>query len=322
MNIQDQYEQGVNGWVPDHQEIERIATTHSAAVSESVITALPTANEDTLLYQPLLKVHPTWRRGAQGIGDCVSWGYELACTMLMAIKSVTDGDQFLGEAATEPIYGGSRVEARGGRLGGYSDGSYGAAAAKWVNEWGVLVRSDYSKQTGNPEHNLTSYDKGKAKSWGNYGCGGQRDERGNGPLDQIARQHPVQAFSLVTDFESAAKAIMNGYPVPVCSGQGFNSTRDADGFCRPQGSWAHCMLFGGVRFGARPGLLLFQSWGHSTNGPRWPLDMPDSVAFCSWWVDVDVVNRMLRQRDSFALSHFKGFPPQKANWKKAFSTWN
>lgn len=320
--MQELYEGGLKGWVPDHNEIERIAQSHPASMQESVFTALPAANEDTLLYQPLLKVHPTWRRNAQGIGDCVSWGYELGCTMLMAIQSVTKGEQFLGEAATEPIYGGSRVEARGGRLGGYSDGSYGAAAVKWVNEWGVLLRQDYSTTTGNAEHNLQRYDKSKAKAWGNYGCGGQRDERGSGPLDQIARQHPVQSFSMITDFDTAAKAIQNGYPVPVCSGQGFSSQRDADGFCRPQGSWAHCMLFAGVRFGNRPGLLCFNSWGHSVNGPRWPDHMPDSVAACAWWVDAATATRMLRGRDSFALSQFKGFPPQKLNWAKASATWN
>ena len=234
----------------------------------------------------------------------------------MAVDIVLRGqaEQWKGEAATESIYGGARVEASGVRRGGWGDGSYGGAAAKWVRKWGVLLRADYSKKTGNDEHDLRRYSSKKAKDWGNYGCGGQRDDTGDGPLDKIAREHPVKTTSLVVNFEEAAAAISNGYPVPVCSGQGFSSSRDNDGFCRARGSWSHCMLFWGVRFGRRPGLLCANSWGHSVDGTRWPKKMPDSVAACSWWVDADVATRMLRGQDSFAMSGFEGFKRRQVDW--------
>lgn len=323
MDLSQAYTSGnFKGWEPDKPAIEAFVAAQPIPEFGAVMRSFGSERRDTLLYEPLLKLHPTWRRGAQGIGDCVSWGWELACTMLMAIQTIQKGDEWRGEAATEPIYGGSRVEARGGRLGGWGDGSYGAAAAKWIKEWGVLLRQDYSAQTGNPEHDLSTYSSKKAKNWGNYGCGGERDARGAGPLDGLAREHPVQTVSLVSSFEEAAAAIMNGYPVPVCSGQGFTSTRDADGFCRAAGSWAHCMLFAGVRFGARPGLLCFNSWGRSVSGPFWPELAPEAqaVTHCSWWVDAAVCDRMLRQRDSFAVSNFQGFPAQDLDWQRAFAS--
>lgn len=312
------------GWTPNPPGVEAWIN-HPANPHPLFGLAAPQLLDDTpretLLYEPLLKLHPAWKRGAQGIGDCVSWGYELGCSMLMAVEIVMHGqaESWQGEVATEPIYGGSRVEARGGRLGGWSDGSYGAAAARWVQEWGVLLRHDHSTITGNPEHDLRQYDKQRAKQWGHYGCGGSRDDRGRGPLDELARKHPVQTTSLVSTFEEAAAAIQNGYPVPVCSGQGFSSTRDAAGFCRPQGSWAHCMLLAGVRYGSRPGLLCFNSWGRSVSGPFYPSSAPVAVTHCSWWIDAAVCDRMLRQRDSFALSNFLGFPPQNLDWSRAFS---
>jgi hypothetical protein len=110
--------------------------------------------------------------------------------------------------------------------------------------------------------------------------------------------------ALVKTFDEAAAAIASGYPVPVCSGQGFSSTRDKDGFSRASGSWSHCMCFNSVRFDRR-GLLCQNSWGPDwIKGPKWPEDQPDG----SFWVDEATVNRMLRGEDSFAVSAYEGFP--------------
>jgi len=165
-----------------------------------------------------------------------------------------------------------------------------------VRDWGVLYRQNYS-----PLVDLSTYSSKRAKDWGNYGCGGQGD---NGKLDTIAKDHPIKDVALVTTFEEAAAAISSGYPVPVCSGQGFSSTRDGEGFARASGSWAHCMCFIGVRWD-RPGLLCMNSWGTTwINGPKWPDDQPDG----SFWVEKSVVNRMLSGEDSFAVSGLTGFP--------------
>jgi hypothetical protein len=255
-----------------------------------------------LLYRSLYKAYAAnnggkqWTVGAQGIGDCVSWGWAHAADIHLAVMWELGDSAEWSPAATEAIYGGSRVEAIGATRGGWSDGSYGGAAAKWVSKWGVVFRRPYDTA------DLTVYDSRRAKDWGNYGCGGQGD---NGLLDKIAQEHPIKHVVLVRNFEEAAAAIASGYPVAVCSGQGFSSARDKDGFAAARGSWAHCMCFIGVRYEPKPGLLCLNSWGPRwIEGPKWPEDQPDG----SFWVDADVATRMLRGEDSFAVSGYEGFP--------------
>ena len=204
------------------------------------------------------------------------------------------------------MYGGSRVEARGrsgdgsSPVGGWSDGSYGAAAARWVRDWGVV----YREQVGG--HDLLTYSPDRAKQWGAYGNGGKGD---GGKLDTIAKKHPAQNVAMVKTFAEAAAAIEAGFPVAVCSMQGFASVRDQHGYAAASGSWAHCMCFVAVRY-AKNGspddaLLCLNSWGPRwISGPRWPDDMPEG----SFWVRRTIVERMLgSQPDSYAVGSVAGF---------------
>ena len=187
------------GWVPDWDTIGKDRSLCGSLVGEAP-HLVGSDKKDTFLWLPLLEVKPNWRRGSQGIGDCVSWGAELAATILMAIQHVHGGDRFTEEAATEAIYGGCRVEARNKKTGGWSDGAFGSAAAKWLRDWGVLLRKDYSVITGNAEHDLRKYNKTKAKQWGNYGCGGAKDGKA---LDEIARKMPIEQVVAVDTLDEA-----------------------------------------------------------------------------------------------------------------------
>jgi hypothetical protein len=257
--------------------------------------------KDTFLYRSACKAHQVlygqpWVVGRQGIGDCVSWGFSHA----VWLAQCTDWET--GRLAnpppfpcTESLYGGSRVEARGKKTAGYSDGSYGGAAAKWLRDWGVIYRHKYEG------HDLTSYSADRAKDWGNWGNGGRDD---NGKLDAVAKTHPAKHVALVRNFREAAAAIESGFPVAVCSGYSFSTTRDAQGFSArtPQG-WGHCMALVAVRYD-RPGLLCLNSWGPSwVSGPRWPEDMPDG----SFWIDEKHIDGMLAGEDSFAVGSVDGF---------------
>lgn len=311
------------GWSPNPAATAAyVGSLPEPTIAQTLLAGAPQERKDAFLWLPLMSVKPDWKRGAQGIGDCVSWGAELAATMLMAIQAVVHGDAWEAEAATEPIYGGGRVEANGGRLAGYGDGSYGAAAAKWVRNWGVLLRQDYSAVTGNPDHDLRFYSKDRAKSWGNFGCGGQRDERGNGPLDLLARKHPVKATSLVENAEQLDAALQSGYPVTVASNVGFGRmARDSNGIVRASGNWSHQMMFGGVKWlGINRLFRLFNSWGKSASGPD-PDIVHQAVSDCSWWVTDEDANRMLRQGDSFAFSDIVGFPPRVLDFQKSSANW-
>jgi hypothetical protein len=267
---------------------------------------------DTFLYRAAYKAHAAlygrpWVVERQGIGDCTSWGWAHGVWVAQCVDWET------GRLAnpppfpsTEAIYGGSRVEARGrpgdGRsaVGGWSDGSYGAAAARWVKDWGIVYREEVGG------HDLRVYSADRAKKWGAYGCGGQGD---GGKLDAIAKRHPAQHVAMVKTFAEAAAAIEAGFPIPVCSLVGFESVRDQQAYARASGQWAHCMVFVAVRY-AKNGspedaLLCLNSWGPRwISGPKWPADMPEG----SFWVRRSTVDRMLgSQPDSFAVGSVAGF---------------
>lgn len=267
---------------------------------------------DTFLYRAANKSHQAlyhrpWVVERQGIGDCVSWGWAHGIYIAQAVDWET-GRLAAPPAfpSTESIYGGSRVEARGrsgdgdSPVGGWSDGSYGAAAARFVRDWGVVYRESVAG------HDLRAYSADRAKSWGAYGCGGKGD---GGKLDAVAKRHPATHVAMVKTWAEAAAAIEAGFPIPACSLQGFASTRDQHGYAAAQGTWAHCMVFVAVRYekngSPSDALLCLNSWGPKwISGPKWPDDMPEG----SFWVDRQVVERMLgNQPDSYAVGSITGF---------------
>lgn len=299
-------------WADDDEEWQ-LHTTRPDFVLD--YAAMARDQDPIILAEALIETMPRWRRGRQGIGDCVSWGWEMVATCAAAWQSLNEpGTRFRGEYATEPIYGGSRVEARGRRTGGWSDGSYGGAAAKWSTDWGCLLRADLSA-VGSAEYDLRQYDSQKAKNWGHYGCGGKNDAS---KLDQAAKDYPLGHCVLVTNFDDAALAIANGYPIAVCSMYGFGS-RGRDGFAPHRGSWAHCMCFVGVRFD-QPGLLCMNSWGNSwgTKDPHAYVDHPE-LQKCTAWVSARDVNGMLRGRDSFAGGRPAKLERKPIQWEGLFT---
>jgi hypothetical protein len=267
---------------------------------------------DTFLYRSAYKAHlalygKPWVCERQGIGDCVSWGWAHGVWVAQCIDWETGRLPMPPPfPSTEAIYGGSRVEARGrsgdgtSPVGGWSDGSYGAAAARWVRDWGIVYRD----QVGG--HDLRVYSADRAKKWGAYGNGGQGD---GGKLDAIAKRHPATHVAMVTTWDEAAAAIEAGFPIPVASMQGFASVTDSHGYAAASGQWAHEMCFIGVRYqkngSPSDALLCLNSWGPKwiTYKGKFPDDQPDG----SFWVERKIVERMLAQKDSFAVGSVSGF---------------
>lgn len=261
------------------------------------------AGQIMLLHKVVERVANVFPIHDQAIGDCVSHGFALAVDILRCVKLLRGGNEGAwGDSkwvATEPLYACSRVEIGGGVMG-RDDGSTGAWAAQAVRDYGVLLRQKY--EAGGKTFDFTEYSGSLARQWGKRGAG-VPDE-----LEPISRTHEVREVTLVTSYTEARDAIYNGFPVVVCSQQGFGETRDKDGFAEPADSWAHCMCFIAVDDAAsRKGLLCMNSWGPDwITGPK-RLDQPHG----SFWVDAEVVEQMLRNDgnpDSFAISDFIGFP--------------
>jgi hypothetical protein len=254
-----------------------------------------------LLYPALLECHPTWQRGSQGnVGSCVGWGSALAVDFLQACDIVwrREPERWGGRTIESATYGFSRVEARGLAHNNGGDGSTGFHAAKGVREFGTLHYGiDYDGTV------FDGPSQARDREWGRFGVPDK--------LEPHAAKRKVREVTLVTNFMEAARAIANGYPCTVASGQGFSMSRDEQGFCRAGGTWWHLMCLAGLRWD-RPGLLCFNSWGRSnTTGKHWPADMPEEARVCSFWIDAEVIDRMLSGRDSYAYAGFSGFEPTR-----------
>lgn len=303
----------LTGYVPDPQGVERfLSTLPQPYFAQAGADAMAKASHrDTFLYRQMNQAHKArygtpFVVGRQGIGDCVSWG---AAHAVYCAESV---DWSLGKraeppllVATEPIYGGARVEARGKNgsgsspVGGYSDGATGWGAAKWLREWGVVYREEVAGT------DLTTYSSGRAKEYGAYGCGGQGD---GGRMDEEAKDHPCRHVVAVETWDELVAAITSGYPVTIASSVGFNSgNRNEQGYCRRSGVWMHQMCIVGVRFkengSPEDGALIMNSWGNYVGGGKWPADMPDG---CFWAYRKDVES-ILSQGDSYAIGSVDGF---------------
>jgi hypothetical protein len=220
---------------------------------------------------------------AQQIGDCVSFGHGHGNDLLQCIEIGLGEPVDYRETDTEFIYGASREVA--GILGN-SDGSYGAAAVKAMTTIGLVSREMLSADG--------VYSGDRAQEWGRTGP----------PHDVETKAAPYKLGSaaLVSTWDDLVAAITNGYPVTICTDQGFNLTRDSDGFCEAHGTWGHCMLIGAVRFD-RPGACIIQSWGPNMPSGPTVLGQPDF----SFWAEQKVIESILAEGDSWALSKAPAF---------------
>jgi hypothetical protein len=284
------------GWIDDPQAVrECIAEMDCRTFRETAaFAARRDGEEDVYLWESVRTVTgdilPARNQGS--VGSCVAFATASAIEFLSCWQ-IEEGDAAVyRDLAQEVIYGGSRVEIGGGRIRG--DGSIGAWAAKWAKDFGVAPRGIHGR------HDLRLYDEARCRD---YGRRGVPDD-----LELVAKEHPVRSVANIRSWEECRAAIRNGYPVLVCSSQGFTMDRDEEGFCNPRGRWYHAMAVVGVRGGTRPGGFLLNSWGPDAHrGPLFPSDAP------SWgfWVDADVLDRMLAQGDSWTFSRFVGFPPRQ-----------
>jgi hypothetical protein len=296
------------GYDPDPAGAEAFASTlPRPTLAQAGPDLVADGKTETHLWPALLQCSPGWKRGSQGmVGSCVGWGASLAVDLTGACDIVyrCEPEVWRGRTIESSLYGFSRVEARGKTVNNGGDGSTGFHAAKAIREFGCL---HYGVEYGS----VVIAESGKQdrdRSWGRNGVPNE--------LEPYAKERRCSEVTLAVDFEQAAAAIQNGYPVVVCSGQGFSMSRDADGFCKPGGTWWHCMAFAAVRWGKRPGLLCVNSWGDSnTVGKHYPENMPTAVRNCSFYVDADVCTRMLSGRDSYVYAGYSGFKrTQIPNW--------
>lgn len=306
------------GWVPDPaavaEALPRIAAAQSCPVSFAEahpVAADPDRAVCLWLAEDRVRGRrmPTWDQ--RQVGSCVSFGTGRAVNdLVMQLAAAGRIDAPATDVATEPIYGGSRIEVGGGRIRG--DGSVGAWAAEWLLKWGVILRGVYG-----PE-DLREYSEDRCRRYGSRGC---PDD-----LEPVARQRPVKAAAMAKTPQELWDAIGSGYPGQTCSIQGFATQRE-EGFLRPQGRWGHCMEVRGRVIARRNGrdvraFIEQNSWQRNwlsgdpyctdaVTGQR--IELPEGCFLIDW----DTMAGMLAEEDSFVFSAIDGFPkrePEELPW--------
>lgn len=282
------------GWQDKPEEVKKVLSTlEDPFFAQSARELMNSADDkkDGLLYLAHKKIFGKHLIAQQQpAGTCVSRGWSRACDHLQLRKMLKGAPIEFKMVSHSFIYGGSREI--GGDLS-WSDGSVGAWAAKCVNKWGICTREEIGDvPQGNDD---------LARQWAAKGVPQKYKD--------LAKDNLVTKVSMVRTAEEAKAALVNLFPISVCSNRGFTTTRDSKGFCRPSGVWNHCMEWSGYDDELKR-FLVEQSWGQMMpSGPLYK-DQPDN----SFWIDWDVADSMLRQEDSFVLYDLDAWMKDKIDW--------
>jgi hypothetical protein len=289
------------GWINDPAAVERIVREMAVpSFGDTPAGRAVLGDEDVFLYRNVRKAAGLDDRhypnvDQKQVGCCVGCGHKHGVDVLLANQIASGQAAEFKPVSVEVIYGGSRVEIGGGKIRG--DGSVGAWAVKFISTYGVVPM----ETVGGVD--LSTFDPNRARQYGANGV--------PKAVEAEARKYPVKGTAQVKNWGDVKKAIGQGYPVTICSNRGFTMTRDRDGFASPSGRWDHCMVCIGVRGGDRPGGFILNSWGDQAHtGGVYPADMP----VAGFWADADVIDGMVKQGDSFALSDAVGFPARQLPW--------
>lgn len=280
------------GW-HDSQEYRSEAELDFGYLNYEQVVASSAASDarNIDLTKYLEKCHgKDWELSQATCGSCVSFGYAIAVDILEAIDHVENGAELPPRTAPEPIYFSSRVDIGGNRLSG--QGSVGAWAAEAVKRIGVVPAGKYEGI------DLTTYDASRC-------CSRLSHQPLSDVLKNVAKKHTVKTYAKITTWDGLVTAITSGYPVPVCSNQGFSQQRDSNSISEARGSWGHCMCICGLNKDLDCALIV-NSWGKFFHN--------GSLNQGAFYARRPVVERMLRQDDTFAISDIEGWPRKKLDF--------
>lgn len=285
------------GWVDDPYAVElAMAELPEPMFCNAASVLKDSGKGKTVLLYPFVKqLTGTYNYQWQGTGDCVSWGAATAVDTVKATQIVLKKsfEEWKGFSAQEVIYGGSRVQIGKGRLG-RGQGSLGIWAARFVSEYGTLVKGKYD------QHDLRKYNTQRAIDWGYRGVP-------NDLLDDIS-EHPIQTVSRVDTVEEGRDSVANGFPVTIAGTRGFHKKRDVRGTVRVNrwDSWAHQMVITAVD-DVQGKFLVENSWPRGwITGPTY-LDQPED----SFWAYYEDIEFYFTKGDSWSYSDYLGYRRQE-----------
>ena len=204
-------------------------------------------------------------KNQSSIGSCVGHGGASAASFTSICDILLRGDP-----ERLPIQDGEPASVSGSacyglsRMAGNSLGSWQGSNGSWMTD--ALIKYGCPFEIKTDRYDISQYTVADAAQF-------QRQGVPAAILEDCAKAR-FGAYARVTEPEQAVAAAQNGFGMHICSGLGFSSRRDTDGFAGRSGSWAHCMQLGGAYvnyegFGRRParrGILIQNSWGDEWNG--------------------------------------------------------
>lgn len=251
-----------------------------------------------------------WPCPGQETGDCVGHGGKNAIFVLCGVECaleipdevtglfegwpvVSDRGEDNGVFAFEPIYG---DRGHGGQ------GASCDRLIQHVTSWGgAMLRQNYPEI----DLDLTDIKTSVAIGWGRS----QTPEN----VRAIAKQHQVRSATDCSGHEVVRDFVHNGFPIWVCSGYGWSSQRDENGYSKRSGSWSHSWIIMGYddrdvtkqKYGF-PLALYNHDWGIWNEGGRRILGTDIDIPEGSMWIDA----RLLDNCDCTAMAGFTGFRRQ------------
>lgn len=272
-------------------------------ISSPIVSMNGSKTSDSKVFCLEIEEDHSFIANGYDVHNCVSFAGKNSLEYLTCVEIALNGESQKFRKIFPPyFYGTSRVQI-GQRQLGNSDGSTGVWLQRATKDYGVLSAD---------ETNVPQYSGQIAKQWGYQG---PPDE-----FIQIGKQHLVKTTSQVLSSADVANAIYNGYPVVVCSNQGFNMQAGSDGFHSPgRDPWGHSMAIIGYEDHPQYGLyfIILNSWGDQhgrlkdfTSGA----DLPIGILR----VRGEIVDRMASEfQDTWAFSQYDGYPDQAAKLDKA-----
>jgi hypothetical protein len=280
----------ISGWVDLPDEVNAMEERFGVFSSVAPLLVGIGKGKIVCLHNSYTKIGISFLLRNQGnIGSCVGFGVAGAVDTLKAVE-IANGDRetFKNYTSEEMIYGGGR------KFGGYrisGDGCVVAHAISYINEFGTLAKGKY----GNID--VTTYSVDRCRRWSNA-SGFPKT------LESIAKDTVVRQFARVKSWEEFRDSVASGHPVVTGSSLGFSSSTDDEGFCKQNTTWQHSMFGLAVDDESkRPGGLISNSWGNYLKITKRKLDQPDGC----FWADADVIDRMMKNGDCWAISDFQGF---------------
>lgn len=318
--VESLYNSGFCGAMYQPEEREALFNSLTEPDGEVVATAYGLAGTGAgKLSLPYIFAYENWPRcwpcPGQTTGDCVSHAGKNAGIVLIGVEAafgtpdevtgkaegfptVSEEAEREGVVACEPIYG---DRGHGGQ------GASCDRLIQHVTQWGgIMLRQNY------PELgiDLTRYNASIGMKWGNS----QTPDavRAEGKKHQIRTATNANGHEVCRDF------VANGYPIWACSGLGWSSSRDENGYSRRSGSWSHSWIIMGYddrdstkqKYGF-PLALYNHDWGKWNSGGRRIMGTEKDIPEGSMWIDA----RLLDDCDCTAMSSINGWPRRELpNW--------